>query len=100
MMDIFFWLRILIKTAFEDRRNLGLENLALRQQLVVLKRTQKRPSIQKKDRLFWVWLSQFWSRWRDCLLIVKPEMVVAWHRQSFRLFGTKISQRQSRDYPK
>jgi hypothetical protein len=40
-MDIFFLLRILIKTAFKDRRNLVLENMALRQQLVVLKRTQK-----------------------------------------------------------
>jgi putative transposase len=84
MMDIFFRLRILIKTAFEDRRNLGLENLALRQQLAVLKRTQKRLPLQKKDRLFWAWLSHFWSRWRDCLLIVRPETLVAWHRQSFR----------------
>jgi hypothetical protein len=50
-MDIFFWLRILIKIAFKDRRNLVLENLALRQRWVVLKRTQKRLPLQKKDRL-------------------------------------------------
>jgi hypothetical protein len=46
MMDIFFGLRILIKTAFKDRRNLVLENLALRQQWVVQKRTQKHLPLQ------------------------------------------------------
>jgi hypothetical protein len=51
MIDIFFWLRILIKTAFKDRCNLVLENMALRQQWVVLKRTQKRLPLQNKDRL-------------------------------------------------
>jgi hypothetical protein len=38
-MDILFRIRILIKTAFKDCRYLVLENLALRQQLVVVKRT-------------------------------------------------------------
>jgi len=44
--------------------DLALENLALRQQLAILKRTQKRPAISTKDRLFWVWLSRIWSEWR------------------------------------
>ena len=79
-MDIFFWIRILIRIAFNDRQNLLLENLTLRQQWVVLKRNQKRHPLQKGGRLFWARLSQFWSRWRDGLLIVKPETVVTWHR--------------------
>ncbi len=33
---------------------LTAENLVLRQQLLVLKRGQRRPQIKKKDRLFWV----------------------------------------------
>src|SRR5262245_39568887 len=76
-----------------DQRNLALENLALRQQLALLKRTQKRPAIGTKDRLFWVWLSRIWSEWRASLLIVKPETVIDWHRKGFRLDWTKISQR-------
>src|SRR5262245_15809685 len=76
------------------QRNLALENLALRQQLAILKRTQQRPAIRTKDRLFWVWLSRIWSEWRVPLLIVKPETVIGWHRKGFRLFWTKLSRRK------
>jgi hypothetical protein len=61
MMEIFFWLRILIKTAFKDRRNLVLENLALRQQWIVLKRTQKRLPLQKKAGRAWKLVLRFTS---------------------------------------
>ena len=74
--------------------NLALENLALRQQLAILKRTQKRPAIGTKDRLFWIWLSRIWSEWRTPLLIVKPETVIGWHRKGFCLFWTKLSRRK------
>jgi len=38
------------------------------------------------DRAFWLGLSQFWSRWSDAIVIVKPDTVVRWHRTGFRLF--------------
>lgn len=78
----------------QDRRNLALEILALRHQLAVYKRHNPRPKIRSTDRLFWVWLSQLWSGWRQSLLIVKPETVIGWHRNGFRFFWTKISQRK------
>jgi len=62
------------------------ENLALRQQLAVLQVSVKRPRLQKRDRLFWVCLSRLWSGWRPCLMIVKPDTVIAWHRQGLRLY--------------
>jgi hypothetical protein len=40
------------------------------------------------DRMLWVWLSNVWNGWRDALVIVKPETVLAWHRRGFRLFWT------------
>ena len=40
------------------------------------------------DRWLWVWLSRAWTGWRTALVIVKPETVIAWHRQGFRLFWT------------
>ena len=82
------------KATLKERRNLALENLALRQQLAALKRTQKRPAIRTKDRLFWVWFSRIWSGWRAPLLIVKPETVIGWHRKGFRLFWTQLSRRK------
>ena len=39
---------------FRTRRSLLLENLALRQQLAVLKRKHPRPRLVALDRLFWV----------------------------------------------
>src|SRR3954452_4338989 len=66
---------------------LRLENLALRQQLAVLRRSApKRLKLTSADRIFWVWLRLLWSGWRSALLIVKPATVVAWHRKGFRLF--------------
>ena len=43
---------LLLRLLFEDRQRLALENVALRHQLVVLKRTVKRPRIQDSDRMF------------------------------------------------
>ena len=33
------------------------------------------------DRLFWTVLRETWARWKDVLVIVKPETVVQWYRR-------------------
>jgi len=38
-------------------------------------------------------LSKLWSGWRNPLIIVKPDTVVAWSSKSFRLFWTWRSRR-------
>jgi len=77
---LFIWLK------FKVTSNLAAENLALRHQLAVMKRTNKRPRIRMVDRLFWVLLSRIWTPWRKSLIIVKPDTVVYWHRKGFKLF--------------
>jgi putative transposase len=67
------------------RSQLVLENLALRQQLAVSSRQRPRPNLRRRDRLFWIGLSKFWSGWRSALVVVQPETVVRWHQQGFRL---------------
>ena len=76
---------------FRGRRSLLLENLALRQQLVALKRRHPRPSIDPFDKLFWVIARRVWSDWKHSLLIVTPETVVRWHRTGFRMYWRLIS---------
>lgn len=71
--------------------HLTAENLALRQQLLVLKRGQKRPSIKSWDRLLWVAVCRTWSGWRDAFFIVKPDTVVRWHRQDFKAYWRRKS---------
>jgi putative transposase len=77
---------LFIWSKFKISSNFAAENLALRQQLVVMKRANKRPKIRMADRLFWVLLSRIWSPWRKSLVIVKPDTVVYWHRKGFKLF--------------
>ncbi len=77
---------LFIWSKFKITSNLAAENLALRQQLVVMKRANKRPKIRMADRLFWILLSRIWSPWRKSLVIVKPDTVVHWHRKGFKLF--------------
>ena len=81
---------------FRSRRDLLLENLALRQQLAVLTRRHPKPSLAAPDRLFWIALSRFWPGWKQSLLIVQPETVVRWHRAGFKLYWKWISRRRVR----
>jgi putative transposase len=92
------WLRILVGTLrsiVRTRRELALENLALRQQLAVWKARQPRPRLTAIDRLFWILLSKLWKSWRSSLQVVRPATVVRWHRQGFRRYWAWKSRRLS-----
>ena len=76
----------LLRGLLVRRLVLVTENLALRQQLLVLHRSSNRPRLRHRDRLFWMALSQLWRNWRSILVIVKPETVIKWHRQGFKYY--------------
>src|SRR5256886_7123590 len=78
---------------------LALENLALRQQLDVYKRTMARPPLRRTDRLFWVGLARVWKGWRRPLVIVTPDTVLRWQRRRFREYWTKLSARPTGGRP-
>jgi len=92
-MSVFNMILVFLRALFGERLELAAENLALRQQLAVQQRSAKRSRLRQRDRIFWVWLSRFWSSWRSAVLIVKPDTVVRWHRQGFRLYWTWKSRR-------
>jgi len=69
-----------------SRRELALENIALRHQLDVLQRNAKRPQLRPSDRALWALLSRFLPKWRRHLTIVQPDTVVGWHRSGWRLY--------------
>ena len=76
---------------FRARRSLLLENLALRQQLAALKHRHPRPRLAAFDKVFWVLAREFWSGWKQALIVVSPETVVRWHRSGFALYWRAIS---------
>ena len=78
-----------LSSVFRTHAALRAEILALRHQIGVLQRSaRKRQKLTAADRFFWAWLSGVWLEWRSALVIVKPETVIGWHRQGFRLFWT------------
>src|ERR1700676_2448131 len=91
MTDSFGRLFGSILRLFRARRNLLLENLVLRQQLVALKRKHPRPRLGVFDKMFWVLARRFWSCWKQSLILVTPETVVRWHRAGFRVYWRLIS---------
>jgi putative transposase len=85
-MDFFKAAVVFVGAFLVSRARLVAENGALCQPLNVLQRSVKRPKLRWQDRLFWVWLSRRWAGGRACLMRVKPETVIHWHRRGFKLY--------------
>src|SRR6266850_1425628 len=84
------WLGLLARCLWSHRGVL-IENMALRQQLTVLKRKHPRPRLSPCDKHFWMLARRFWYQWKQSLMVVKPETVVRWHRAGFRVYWSMIS---------
>ena len=70
----------LLADVTRTRQELLMENALLRQQLIVASRKTKRPMFKPYERGLVVLLASLLSRWRDALLLVKPDTVLRWHR--------------------
>jgi len=86
MTSLLIFLLSTLRGVARSRAALHFEVFALRHQLQVLQRSRpRRLRLAKMDRWLWAWLSRSWSGWRTALVTVKPETVIGWHRQGFRL---------------
>src|SRR6476659_661793 len=74
-----------------SRAQLLAENAFLRQQLLVLRRSVKRPVVTPADRALLVLLAGRIRAWRQALLLVQPETLLRWHRAGFRSFWRQRS---------
>jgi hypothetical protein len=82
MTSVLISLLATLRGIVRSRAGLHVEILALRHQLQVLQRSQPpRLRVGHSDRWLWAWLSHTWRSWRTALVIVKPETVIAWHRE-------------------
>jgi len=81
---------------FKTRECLIAENLLLRQQILILKRKNKKPKLKNIDRIILVWISKFWNDWKSAMVIVKPETVIGWHKKGFKLYWKCKSRRVGR----
>src|SRR5229473_3112068 len=74
---------------FRRRQSLLLENLALRQQLVMLKRRHPRPSLGLLDKLFWVIARRVWSGWKPNGFLSSKVFTLCRSEDRIQSFSTK-----------
>jgi hypothetical protein len=77
MLRLLGLLFVLLVRSFCFRRDLLLENLALRQQLAVLEREASTTEVQSSGQAFSVLLCRLWPGWKKALMPVQPETVVS-----------------------
>ena len=71
---------------FRSRSRLQVEILALRQQLIVLRRTApKRVRLRTLDRQLFVLIYRLWPGVLDSIAVIQPDTIVRWHRRGFRV---------------
>ena len=101
-MDAMSILRLVVTFAallFKSQRQLALENMALRQQVTMLRQSVKRPRATPADKLFWIFFSRYIDGWRELLLGLHPDTVVRWHRHGFRFYWRWKSRSPSKGRP-
>ena len=86
MLELVRFALATIVATVRSRRRLVVENLLLRQQLQVALRSQRRPRLRARDKLFWLVVRRLHRDWRRHLLLVRPETVLGWHRQGWHLY--------------
>ena len=89
-----------VRALFLTRSELLIENLALRLQVLALKRERPRPVLDDVDRAFWVALRASWPGWVSRLIIVDPDTVTRWNQERFRRHWAKISRRRGPGRPR
>ena len=97
------WVKLMAKFVvcwFQGRRDLALENVALRQQLMVLQRNSKRPQFKDADRFFWVLYSRAADGWQMVLLIARPRTILDWQKSRFKKYWTRKRRRKRPGRPR
>src|ERR1035441_7726274 len=85
---MFEFLRMVLiypQSLLRPRHELALEILALRHQIIVLKRRRPKPKLRLWDRWLWIMLKRAWPRWKTPLMIFRPETVIGWQQAGFRI---------------
>jgi hypothetical protein len=72
--------------SFKTNTQLKLENIFLAKQLEIYQRTGPKLKIRITDRIFFSLIKDVFSNWKERLFIVKPEIVIKWHRTAFKFY--------------
>jgi putative transposase len=79
-----------------SKTDLILENVFLRQQLIILDRQVKRPLARPHERVLLVALASRLRAWKQALLIVQPDTLLRWLRDLYRWLWKRKSRSTKR----
>jgi hypothetical protein len=83
---------IFFRLLFRSRTALGAEVLFLRKQLAFYEERQVQPRRLNDSARFSLILWSCLCNWKEALVIVKPETLISWHRNGFKLLWKWKSQ--------
>ena len=81
-----------------SRSELLAENALLRQQVIVLERSAKRPVLGRMDWLVMVILARLNCAWEDALHLVQPDTLLRWHRDLSKIILARRSRRKGQPH--
>src|SRR4029453_9571347 len=87
MFALLCFVLAVLASPFKSKSRLEAENVALRHQLIVLRRkVQGRVRLTNQDRWFLIQLYRWFPSILQVLTIIQPETLLHWHRAGFRLY--------------
>ncbi len=87
MIALLYFILAILASPFKSKGRLEAENVALRQQLIVLRcKMRGRVRLTNSDRLFFVQLYRWFPSVLSAITIIRPETLVRWHRAGFRCY--------------
>ena len=87
MIALLCFVLAVLAAPFKSKIRLEAENAALRRQLIVLRRKMRgRVRLTNNDRWFLIQLYRWFPSILNVLTIIRPEMLVRWHRAGFRCY--------------
>ena len=96
MLDLIRLMLSLVFGLYRARAALEAEILALRQQIIVLRRGRPgRLPFSAADKWVLSWITRLFPNARDALAVVRPETVLHWHRAGFRSYWSWKSRRRA-----
>jgi len=94
MAALLTWLLLVFRLRLKSQARLAAENVALRQQVIVLNRRSRRVRLRNIDRLIFVCLYRLFPSIVDAVVVVTPETIIRWHRRGFRAYWHWRSRRR------
>src|SRR3972149_6705316 len=87
MFALLCFVLVVLASPFKSKSRLEAENVALRHQLIVLRRkVHGRVRLTNNDRWFFIQLYRWFPSVLMVLTIIRPETLVQWHRAGFRCY--------------